>query len=81
MPALFWLSSYVASHCFAVAQQSGAKEQFYCTVYYITLNSNCESERLSKHFLTRLIHDKQKRTIWKCLLHLVVLLSNGTAFF
>jgi hypothetical protein len=48
--ALFWLSSYVASHCFSVAQQSGAKEQFYCTVYCITLNSNCEAERLSKNW-------------------------------
>jgi hypothetical protein len=25
-----------------VAPQSGAKQIFYCTVYYITLNSNCE---------------------------------------
>jgi hypothetical protein len=29
---LFLLSSYVASHCLAVAPQSGAKEQFYCSV-------------------------------------------------
>jgi hypothetical protein len=28
--------------------QSGAREQFYCTVYYITLNSNCEALRASK---------------------------------
>ena len=48
-PALFWLSSYVASHCIAVAPQSGAKQIFYCTVYYITLNSNCEAQRASKN--------------------------------
>jgi hypothetical protein len=29
MPVLFRFNSYVASHCFAVAQQSGAKEKFY----------------------------------------------------
>jgi hypothetical protein len=34
---LFWLSSYVARHCSAVAPQSGAKQNFYCTVYYIAL--------------------------------------------
>jgi hypothetical protein len=43
------LSSYVASHCLAVAPQSGAKEHFYCTVYYITLNSHCEAQRASKN--------------------------------
>jgi hypothetical protein len=31
--ALFWLSSFVASHHFAVAPQSDAKDQFYSTVY------------------------------------------------
>ncbi len=25
------------------------KENFYCTVYYITLNSNCEAQRASKN--------------------------------
>jgi hypothetical protein len=46
---MFWLSSYVArSHLF-VATQSGAKEQIYCGVYYITLNSNCEARRVSKN--------------------------------
>jgi hypothetical protein len=43
------LSSYVASHCSMVAPQSGAKQLFYCTVYYITLNSNCEAQRASKN--------------------------------
>jgi hypothetical protein len=42
-PALFWLSSHVASHRLAVAPHSGAKQTFYCTVYYINLNSNCEA--------------------------------------
>jgi hypothetical protein len=46
---MFWLSSYVAhSHLF-VAPQSGAKDQIYCGVYYITLNSNCEARRVSKN--------------------------------
>ncbi len=35
---LFWLSSYVASHHLAMAPQSGAKDQLYCTVYCKTLN-------------------------------------------
>jgi hypothetical protein len=33
--------------------QSGAKEQFHCTVYYITLNSNCEAQRVSKNLKKR----------------------------
>jgi hypothetical protein len=47
--ALFWLSSYVARHCLAVAPQSGAHQNFYCTVFYITLNSNWEAQRGSKN--------------------------------
>ena len=47
--ALLWLSSNVTSHCLAVVPQSGAKEKFNCTVYYITLNSNCEALRASKN--------------------------------
>jgi hypothetical protein len=49
---LFWLSSNVASHCLAVVPQSGVtgvKQIFYCTVYYITLNSNCEAQGASKN--------------------------------
>jgi hypothetical protein len=49
LPALFWLSSYVTSHCLAVAPQSGGKQNFDCTVYYITLNSNYEAQRASKN--------------------------------
>jgi hypothetical protein len=37
------LSSYVAGCHLAVAPLSGAKQSFYWTVYYITLNSNCEA--------------------------------------
>ncbi len=32
-----------------MAPQSGAKEQFYSMINYITLNSNCESQRVSKN--------------------------------
>jgi hypothetical protein len=48
-PALFWLNSYVTSQHFAMAPQSGAKDQFYCTVYYITFNQNCESQKYLKN--------------------------------
>jgi hypothetical protein len=44
------LSSNVASHQLAVAPQSGAKEKFYCTVYYVTLNHNREAQRAFKKF-------------------------------
>jgi hypothetical protein len=45
---LIGLSSYVARHSLAVAPQSDAKPNFYCVVYYVTLNSNCEAQRASK---------------------------------
>jgi hypothetical protein len=32
-----------------VVIQSGAKDEIYGTVYYITLNSNCEAQRPSKN--------------------------------
>jgi hypothetical protein len=32
-----------------VAPQSGARQIFYRTVCYITLNSNCEARRASKN--------------------------------
>jgi hypothetical protein len=50
--ALFWLSCYVVSRCLAVAPQSGAKQNFHGTVYYITLNSNFEAQRASKNLKT-----------------------------
>jgi len=32
-----------------VVPQSGAKDQFYCTVYYITLNSNFGAQGVFKN--------------------------------
>ncbi len=57
-PALFWLSSYVDSHRLAVAPQSGAKN--YRTVYYITLNSNCDAQRASNFKKCRTQNQKPK---------------------
>jgi hypothetical protein len=57
--ALFWLSSYVASHYLAMVPQSSAKCQFYSTVYYIALNSNCEAQRVSKN-LKNIAQDRVK---------------------
>jgi hypothetical protein len=48
LPALFWLISNVASLHLAVVPQLGDKDQFYCTVYYMTLNSNCQAHRVFK---------------------------------
>jgi hypothetical protein len=42
------LSSYVTSQCLAVAPQTGAKQNFNCTIYYTTLNSNGKAQRASK---------------------------------
>jgi hypothetical protein len=50
------LGDYVASHCLAVAPQSDAKQNFYCPVYYTTLNSNCEAQRASKN-LKNIVED------------------------
>jgi hypothetical protein len=47
VPALFWLSSYVASHHLGVVPQASAKFQLYCTVYNIPLNLNCKAQRVS----------------------------------
>jgi len=52
------LSSYVASHCLAVGTQSGAKQFFYCIVYYITLNSNCEAQSASKKLKKKNVEDR-----------------------
>ncbi len=50
-PACLVLVVYnVARNCLALVPKSGAKEIFYCTVYFITLNSNCEAQRASKNF-------------------------------
>jgi hypothetical protein len=42
------LSSYVASHCLAVAPQSDVREQFYTSVHDITLNLICVAQKVSK---------------------------------
>jgi hypothetical protein len=41
----------------AVVPLSGAKQIFYCTVSYITLNSNCEAQRASKN-LKKIVVDR-----------------------
>jgi hypothetical protein len=56
---LFWLSSYVTSHHLAVAPLLGAKDQFYCTIYYITLNSNCEAWGVFKN-LKLIVEDRAR---------------------
>jgi hypothetical protein len=57
LPVLLWLSSYVASHQLAIVPQTGARYQFYCAFYYLTLNSNCgplrESKNLKKNICGR----------------------------
>jgi hypothetical protein len=40
-----------------VAPQSGAKQDFYCTVYYISLNSNCEANGTPKN-LKNIVEDR-----------------------
>jgi len=49
LSALFWLICYVASHHLAVAPQSSVKDQFYSTLYYITLNPIWLAQRASKN--------------------------------
>ncbi len=41
-----------------MAPQSGAKQNFYCTVYYITLNSNCEAQRAPKKLKKKIVEDR-----------------------
>jgi len=50
------LSNYVTIHCLAESPQSGAKQIFYCTIYYKTLNSNCEAQRAYKN-LKQIVED------------------------
>ncbi len=42
-----------------MAPQSGAKEIFDCTVYYITLISNCEAQRAPKN-MKKIVEDREK---------------------
>jgi hypothetical protein len=71
------LSSYVASRCLALAPQSDAKQNFYCTVYYITFNSNCEAQRASKNL--KKITEDRVRSQKQCMsdLSVIFLLFKG----
>ncbi len=40
-----------------MVQQSGAKDQFYCTVYPITLISNCEAQKVYKNLEKNIVED------------------------
>jgi hypothetical protein len=40
-----------------VPPQSGGKQKNYCSVYYITLNSNCEAQRVTKN-LKKIVEDR-----------------------
>jgi hypothetical protein len=33
-------------------------KKFYCTVYHITLNSNCEAQRASKNLKKKIVEDR-----------------------
>jgi hypothetical protein len=39
------------------------KQNFYCTVYYITLKSNCEAQRASKN-LKKIVEDRVGSQKW-----------------
>jgi len=47
-PACFVLVEQLCCHP-PLTPRSGAKYQFICPVYYVTLNSNCEAQRVSKN--------------------------------
>ncbi len=41
-----------------MAPESGAKDQFYCTVCYSTLSLNCEAQRVSKNLKKINVEDR-----------------------
>jgi hypothetical protein len=41
-----------------VAPQSGAKQNSYCAVYYITLNLNCKVQGASKNLKKKIVEDR-----------------------
>jgi hypothetical protein len=43
------LKGCVDSHHLAVVPQSSAKDQFFCTAYYLTLNLNWKAQSASKN--------------------------------
>jgi hypothetical protein len=49
----------VTSHHLAVAPQTSAKYELYCTVYYTILNSSCEAQRVPKN-LKQIAEDRVK---------------------
>jgi hypothetical protein len=57
--AVFVLNSHVVVIPPATPRQSGAKTQIYCTIYYITLNSICEAQRVSKN-LSQIVKDRDR---------------------
>jgi hypothetical protein len=61
---LFWFSIYVASDHLAVVPQSGVKDQFYSSVYYITLNSNCKAQGMSKNLKKKLEDRVEAKIAW-----------------
>jgi hypothetical protein len=63
--SLVLLCSYVTSHCLAVVPQSGEKQNFYCTVYHITLNSNYQAQRASK-FWEKIVEAKINAQVIEC---------------
>jgi hypothetical protein len=73
LPSLFCLSSYVTSNPLAVVSQSGRKDQFYSTIYYIIVkfqeylkvNKNAEAKVLV--YLSFLLF--KGKIIFKC--HLI----------
>jgi len=58
------LPYYVASHHSDMAPQTGAKNWFYSTFYYITLNSNCEAKRVSKKL--KIIQQDRVKRLHEC---------------
>jgi hypothetical protein len=51
---LFWLSSYVSQ----LWRHNQGQNNFYCTVYYTTLNSNCEAQTGSKNLEKKMVEDR-----------------------
>jgi hypothetical protein len=41
-----------------VAPQSGSKDKFNCNLYYISLNSNCGAQRVSKKTKKKIVEDR-----------------------
>jgi hypothetical protein len=68
LPLLPWLTRHVLTigmacvgKCFeskiSKPTKLDCKQNFYCAIYYITLNSNCEAQRASKN-LKKIVEDR-----------------------